>query len=84
MSEKIADVTLNFINTVYSTNSDGQIVKQVKQVCKNVEKCVFFQRPVVVRSLRSCALQKRLTPYTLQHHVLFIAGYTFYYNERGL
>ena len=29
MSEKIADVTLNFINTVYSTNSDGQIVKQV-------------------------------------------------------
>ena len=26
MSEKIADVTLNFINTVYSTNSNGQIV----------------------------------------------------------
>ena len=29
MSKKIADVSLSFINTVYSTNSDGQIVKQI-------------------------------------------------------
>ena len=29
MSEKIAEVSMNFINTVYSTDSNGRIVKQI-------------------------------------------------------
>jgi hypothetical protein len=29
MSEKIAEISLNFINTVYSTDSQGRIVKQI-------------------------------------------------------
>ena len=29
MSKKIAEISLNFINTVYSTDSQGRIVKQI-------------------------------------------------------